>query len=102
MGAAVVPGPAELVGMLSAVGADPEELVVVAARGVVGKAGVTGEPRGWDGVVGVVEDRCGFGDGLVHVVGLVGAGVDGEVDDADGWCSSVRGAGSPGTMTMPA
>jgi hypothetical protein len=104
VGTAVVDGAAVVaVLVLDPVGADPEELVGVAGRGVVGDAGVAGraaEER--DGIVGVVDDRRGWGNTLVQVLGVVDAGVVGGDDDADGWCSCARGAGNPGTWTTPA
>ncbi len=100
VGAVVLGGAALLGGLvLAVVGADPVELVGVPGRGVVGDTLVAG----WLGEVrerrGRVEDeRRRWGESLVEVGGFVGAGLADD-DDADGWCSLARGAGSPGTLT---
>jgi hypothetical protein len=100
---AVVLGGTPLLAVLVAepVGADPDELVGVLTGGVVGDAAVAGElgevreRRG-----GVEDERRRRGNEAVEVGGFVGAGPAGrDDDDADGWCSLARGAGSPGTLT---
>lgn len=103
VGAAVVDGAAVVaVLVFDPVGADPDDLVEVVGRGVVGGAVVAGfAPEAGEWIFGVADEGGSVGGGFVHVFGLVAA-VSGADDDADGWCSWVRGAGSPGTWTTPA